>query len=103
MIRLEFTSSKRRHQLEYLIGEPADVENICALSRLRCAVRLNIDADQLRVWIPLTERIPFHHKGRATPGARVHPGLVIRDEYNQFDLSNLRRQIFEKRLPDVLT
>ena len=71
-------------QLEDDVREATDIQDRRIVVRLRRAVRLQIDADQLRVRVALLEALPLAHRRRAT-AARVDPRLVVRDVDHQVD------------------
>jgi len=80
--------------VEHGVTEAADVHDVSSLTSLNRLVRLQIDADQLRIRF-LTcqlalvgnERFPSrHHSGRAVP-ARSDPALVIANENNAGELA----------------
>jgi len=66
-----------------VIGKAPDVQDVGALRRLRRAVRLNIDANELRIPVPLPEPLPLAKDRGSTVLPGVHPRFVVRNEDDQ--------------------
>ena len=80
VIRFKLPRSKHRNHFEYLIGESPDVQDVRALRGLRRLIRLDVQANQASLRIPLPEFRPLSQQRSSPAASLIHPRFVIRNE-----------------------
>ncbi len=71
MFRRQIVAGEFRNQVKNLIGKSADVQNVGAFFGLRVRVRLDVNADEFRVFISRFELVPLFHRFRAAAVPRA--------------------------------
>ena len=83
--------------MEHRVTEAADVQDVVTLRSLRRTVRLDVDADQLRIGdaeslLVLDELLPLGHHARRTVPTSTNPALVVAHQHagRKLSLAKLR-------------
>ena len=99
MIRFKLPRSERRDHVEYLVGESPDVQDVRAFSRLRRLIRLDVQANQASLRIPLPEFRPLGQQRSSPAASLINPRFVIRNEEDQIRLRLLLIQKTNRSFP----
>jgi len=100
--RIERSFGELGDHVKDAVSESADVENVRVLDRLRCCVRLHVNADELGGRIAgLKDRPLIHCLGASAAESavvrRIDPGLVVRDIDHQIAHSVAAIQFRQRR------